>query len=283
MSSELLYPAMVGISLAAFCLALPVVVPVARKWLDWRTQYYATCLDRLHKFDDRPVNYVALELVAALGAAGALYALFGAPVFSFIGLIVGALVPTALVRKQMQQRRENLEKQFPDALLSLSSSVRAGLSLAQAIEQVAGDMPAPVGQEFALISRQYGAGVPLDEVLRMGQQRLASRHFNLITSALIVNRERGGDVSEILERIASSLREIYRLEEKIRTETSAPRFEGRIMLFVPPFVLLMLHTVQPELVNSMFYSLSGIIMLMIAAGLMIVAFFWIQKIVSEDI
>ena len=101
-------------------------------------------------------------------------------------------------------------------------------------------------------------------------------------SALIVNRERGGDLPIILERIASASRELFRLEEKIRTETSGPRFEGRVMMAVPPLVLFMLFLAEPELINTMFTSPIGIAIITLATVLMTVAFVWMQKILNTE-
>jgi tight adherence protein B len=187
------------------------------------------------------------------------------------------------VRKKIKARRDRFEYQLPDAVTSISSSVKAGLALAQAVEQVAEKMPPPVSQEFALIVRQYRMGIPLDDALRTAQQRLKSRNFNLVCNALIINRERGGDLSEILERIGTSIRELYRLEEKIRTETAGPRFEARVMLFVPPFILFLFYLAQPELVGKMFRDPIGIVLVIVSIVLIGIAYLWIEKIVNEDI
>lgn len=279
-----LLAALIGMSIALFCIASPyTVAPLLRKFWRHRLRLYSDSLDSLQEFDGNPTVYVIAEILCALAAGIALYAFFQATVFGLIGLGIGFIVPGMHMRKRLQTRREKLELQFPDAITAISSSVQAGLSLPQAIEEAGDKLGAPVGQELSLISRQYKSGLPLDEALRLAQGRLKSRHFNLISSALIISRERGGDLVQVLERIAASLREIYRLEAKIRTETAGPRFEGRIMLFVPAFVLALLHFVMREAVSMMFHTLFGVVITIVAVALMVVAYLWIRRIVGEEV
>ncbi len=284
MNLEIVAAVLLGISLALFCIVLPeTLMPVITGFSERRKEHYASNLDSLHEFRANPMHYLAMEIICACAIAAILYVIFDAFVFGIIGFAVGYLIPNVMIQRRVQDRRHQLEAQLPDALTALSSAVRAGLSLAQSMEQVAERLPPPVKQEFALISRQYAAGSPLEEALSVVQRRLQSRHFNLICSALTINLHRGGDLTEILERIATSLRELHRMEEKMRVETAGPRFEAKVMLLVPPFVLVMFYLAQPDLVGKMFHTPVGIVMVLIAAALMFIAFLWIQKILSEDI
>jgi tight adherence protein B len=274
----------IGISLTILFAVAPAVFReqldrVARR----RSEHYALELDALRDFEQNPVYYFVMEVCCAFTAALVLYLLFDALVFVVIGLLIGFTVPGTILRRRIRARKIKFEQQLPDALVSISSSVRAGLSLAQAMQQATDKMPAPVSQEFALISRQYNTGVSLDQALRRSRDRLNSKSFNLIASALLIARERGGEITQTLESIAYSLREINRLEEKIRTETAGPRFEAQVMMLVPPAILFVFSIVQPDLVDKMFHSSIGITMLLFATALMIIAHYWIQKITNEDI
>lgn len=278
--TALIFSILTGGSMALGCLSLYYILSAIGVR---RRLYYAERLDKLQRFDESPAQYMLMEWISAFIGAALLYFLFDAVLFGIIGGILGFLVPCDLMRRHMYARHDKLVQQLPDALLSMSSSIRAGLALSQAIEQVGDEFPAPVGQEFQLLARQNKAGVPLDDGLRSMQRRLNSRHVTLVCNALTINREHGGDITVILERIASSLRELYRLEEKIKVETAGARFQAQAMIFVPPLVLFMLSTVQPELVQKMFRSPIGIVMVLIAVTLMVVAYLWIQKILREDI
>jgi len=259
------------------------IVPAFRFVVGYRRGYYASSLEKLHDDESDPNVYVLGEVLLGLGVAGFVYLIFKTPFLSILAFPAGFFIPTILIVKKVQQQFMMFEQQLPDALISISSSVRAGLSLPQAIATNAKDLPSPVRDEFALISKQYDAGLPLDDALTRAARAIGSRNFSLVASALIINRERGGDISDILERLSASLREVFRLEEKIRTETAGARFEGRVMLAVPPFILFMLFMAEPDLVNALFASPIGIVMVLFAVSLMVVAFFWIQKILNKDV
>lgn len=276
--------ALYGIALFLFVLSVPnAVVPLARRFFYWRRRYYAVVLDRLQEFDENPSVYVGYEFLSGIAIGAMVHMVLWAPFMSLLGFSVGYLLPGFVMSKREMNRRERLEYQLPDAMTTLASSVRAGLSLPNAIGETARKMPAPLSQEFALIHREYESGMPLNDVLKSASARLASRQFNLMSSALVINRERGGDITDILERIGASLRELYRLEQKLKTETAGARLEGIIMLFVPPVVLTMFYFAQPDLVNTLFTTPIGIVIAIIATAFMVAAYYWIQKIVNEDL
>jgi tight adherence protein B len=275
---------LVGVSIGFLVLAIPGVLwPILRNWLVKRREHYAHILDQLHQFDENPSVYMALEVLTATLVALPVAYVIPVPVFVVIAFVIGYILPGIYMRQRAVWRVLKIELQLPDAITALSSSVRAGLSLPQAISDAADRVAAPLGQELALMARQYENGLPLDEVLRGAQARLQSRHFNLVGSALAVNRQRGGDVTDILDRIGTSLREIYRLEEKIRVETAGPRLEGKIMVFAPVFIFAMFYLVNPQLVHDSFTSIIGIVISVVATTMIVCAFLWIQKIVSEDV
>lgn len=279
----ILYSSICGLGLGLLVLSLPsLAAPLVRRVTRGRHDFYNKSIQELHAFDEKVQIYIQAEVIAALlgGAMG--YLLFQSVVFSLFGAAMSCLIPSLLIRNKLQQRRSNFELQLPDAITAISSSVKAGLSLVQAIEQVTTDLPAPISQEFGLIIRWHQAGMALDESLRKAQQRLCSRNFNLVCSALMVNRERGGDLSDILEHIAFAIRELYRLEEKLRVETSAPRFEAKVMMCAPLFIVGLFFLFQPDLVHQMLHHPIGIAMIIISSLLMLVAYLWIQKILNEE-
>lgn len=283
-NAELIFPILVGLAIFLFVLAVPGSVGrLVRRYIESRKTFYSNALDQMYRFDEKWTSYAAMEAVAAVMGAALLYAVFTAPIMAVLGGVFGFAMPGFYLRTQIDQRKRRLEELLPDALIAISSSVSAGLALPDAIERTAENVPSPASEEFALMSRKYKSGLTMVDVLKDTSERLNSKYFDLVSVALSVNIERGGDLTEILERIAISLRELHRLEEKIRTETAGPRFEGRIMLFVPPFVLMLLYFVEPELVDTMFNSILGVVFIIGAAILMGMAFAIMNRIVNEEI
>lgn len=284
MNLSLISSVLIGTALFLSVVAVPsVIIPAVITWISKRQAHYAQLLDRLHEFETRPGSYVVFEFAAAVLPTILVALVIPVPVFIIIAFGIGYILPSMFMHQRAVNRIRNMELQLPDAITALSSSVRAGLSLPQAIGDVSSRAEAPLGQELALMSRQYENGLTLDDVLSRAKTRLQSKHFNLVASALIVNRQRGGDVTDILDRIGSSLREIYRLEEKMRVETAGPRREGKIMVCAPFVIFAMFYYANPKLVHDSFTQPIGILISIVATALVVAAFFWIQRIVNEDV
>lgn len=196
----------------------------------------------------------------------------------FASLMV--LAPRGFFQYLKVKRMERFEAQLIDALELLANSVKSGQTLIQGVELVSSNMLPPMSEEFGLMVKEYNLGVPLDRVIQNARERIHSKNLNLATSALIVSREKGGNLPETLRRISDSIREIHRLEEKIKTSTAEGRKTARTMA-VMPFVLgFMLYVMDPASFSLLFVDPLGNLILFVAVLLIGVGFFWIRKIVN---
>jgi len=201
------------------------------------------------------------------------------------GLIASLLSagPWYLVRRMSQIRRQKIEEQLADAMVMFSSAVRAGMSLAQALELLAEECPSPINQEFKQIVGEYNLGKPLERTLTEAKERLKSENFVLFAAALLASRESGGRLNETVERISKSVVELQRLERKIMAETAQARKSAVYMALVPVFVLLLYYlVVDPPNTVKLFVTLPGQIMLSAALVLNIAAYFWSLRILRAD-
>lgn len=200
--------------------------------------------------------------------------------------LIAALViyaPGMLFRYLKEKRMEKLEAQLTDALELLADAVKSGQSLIQSIESVSVHMAAPVSQEFGLMVKEYNLGVPLDQVIRNARDRIKSKNLALATSALIVSREKGGNLSQTLRTISDAIREIHRLEEKIKTSTAEGRKSARTMSMMPFLLGFMLYFMDPAGFSLLFVDPLGNLILFISLVLIGIAFFWARKIVNQPI
>jgi tight adherence protein B len=170
-----------------------------------------------------------------------------------------------------------------DALGLLASSARAGLNLSQALEAAAEKMPAPACQEFGLIVKEFQYGTSIERALTNARDRLGRPNFAIVVTALIVNRDKGGNLIECLDKISSSLREITRLEKKIQTETASVRFSAKLMALMPATIGIIFYFIEPSSMELLFTDLVGNVILAIVVALNIVAFIIIQRIVAVEI
>jgi tight adherence protein B len=219
-------------------------------------------------------------LVALLGFT---FALDSLP-FGILSAAVLGFVPWYLVRRMAERRRLRIEDQLADAMVSLSSAIRAGLSLGQALEILAEQCPRPICDEFRQMYGEYQMGKPLERVLFETRDRLKSENFALFAAAMQASRESGGRLNETVERIAHSVMELQRLERKIISETAQARTSAVYMALAPLAVLLMYYFfIDPENTERLFVTVPGQIILCASLVFNLVAYLWARQILNSDI
>ncbi len=191
--------------------------------------------------------------------------------------------PWWLVRRMAERRRRRIEDQLADAMVTLANAVRAGLSLAQALEILAAQCPKPLSDEFRQIVGEYNLGKPLDQTLREAKARLKSENFALFAAAILASHESGGRLNETVERIASSVLEMQRLERKVQSETAQARKSAIYMALAPALILLVYYFVDPVNTMLLFTTVPGQVMLAVAVVLNVIAYFWAQVILRPDL
>ena len=197
-----------------------------------------------------------------------------------MGLIGGVLVPWATIHLMVSRRRARLETQLMDGLITLSNGVRAGLNLPQALRLIEEHGHKPLAQEFGLVLREVEHGTSLDVALENAGRRIKSHNFRLLFAALKTTRMRGGNIPETLDRLGDSLREIARLEEKIKAQTAQGKMSAILMAFMPLFVLGIYWLIDPEGVRLLFNDGYGQAILAVAVLFDLAGFFWIRSIVT---
>lgn len=204
-----------------------------------------------------------------------------------IGLTIAVLLvclPWYSLRRMAEKRKEQIEDQLADAMVSLSSAIKAGLSLAQALEILSQQTPAPICQEFQQIVGEYQLGKPLDRCLLETKERLRSENFALFAAALEASRESGGRLNETVDRIAHSVRELQRLERKVLSETAQARTSAFYMALAPVAVLAIYYFIlDPEATELLFTTVPGQMILCVALIMNVLAYLWARVILNPDI
>lgn len=205
----------------------------------------------------------------------------------FLGLLIIGLLfclPWYVLRRKAEKRRLQIEDQMADAMVSLSSSIKAGLSLAQSLEILARQTPPPICQEFQQLHGEYQLGKPMDRCLEETKERLRSENFALFAAAMEASRESGGRLNETVDRIAHSVRELQRLERKILSDTAQARTSALYMALAPLGILALYFFVfDPENTKKLFQTVPGQLMLCVALILDVVAYVWARMILSPEI
>jgi tight adherence protein B len=191
--------------------------------------------------------------------------------------------PWYVLRRMAEHRRRKIEDQLADAMVMLANAVRAGLSLAQAMDVLAAQCPSPINYEFRQIVGEYNMGKPLEQTLQEARNRLRSENFALFAAAMMVSHQSGGRLNEIVERIAKAVLEMQRLERKVHSETAQARKSAVYMAIAPLLILVAYYFVDRESTARLFTEPIGHLILAAAVVLDVVAFFWARWILTPDI
>ncbi len=200
-----------------------------------------------------------------------------------LGAVAGGYFPPLILKYLQEKRIARLEEQLVDGIVTLSSGVRAGLNFGQAFELLVKNSVGPIRQEFGQLIREYQMGLDFNHAMRNTADRIGLRNYRLLFTALEMHRQRGGNAADSLDRIAESIREIQRLEGKLDALTSQGRTQAWMMAVMPVVFLFMMLGIDPESTRMLFVEPMGRMLLLFALGLIVVAFFWIQKIMAIDI
>jgi len=207
----------------------------------------------------------------------------GVVVFAALAALIGGIFPRTAWVVMRNRRQRKLVLQLPDALTMMAGSLRAGASLQQALDMVVKETPAPVSQEFSLLLREQRLGLALEDSLRGMAQRLKVEDIDLFVSAMSIAKEVGGNLSEILDRLATTLRAKAVMEGKIRALTSQGKLQGLIVGALPIFLAGILYVMEPAAMMPLFTTLYGWGVMAAVFVLLAMGGFFIKKIVTIDV
>jgi len=225
----------------------------------------------------RVAEYYYIRVGLSLGLAAVLL-LLRDPLSAVVGALLGYFLPRMWVGRRIGSRLNAFNKQLPDTITLLSNSLRAGSSFLQSIELVSRESPAPMGPEMGRVVREVNLGLSMEEALSNLVRRIKSDDLDLMVTAIGVQQQVGGNLAEILDTIAFTIRERVRIKGEIRTLTAQGRYSGYLVAFLPIAIMVTLNFINPEFMQPLFTELIGQILLVCGAIMMLIGFFAIQKI-----
>ena len=200
-----------------------------------------------------------------------------------VGLVAGFLLPSFWLDRMWTKRISALEEQVEEAMIFMSNSFKANPALPEAMQDVCNSMGPPISQELAVTLREYKLGTPLDHALINMQERVPSRNLQLAVAALLVGRNVGGNIPLILEDIASTIRESFRLERFIDSQTAQGKMQAWVMGAAPGAVCGIFYLMDPAMITPLFTTFMGYILVSIALMFNIVGVVLILKIIAIDV
>ena len=278
-----------GLTLAFLAVALGAYAALRLFWPMLEKRITSAEEDNVDKLRDlfmpsesaRALAYLQYFGPAALGVA--VYWASASFVFAAGSVVAGILAHRVVFKTLKTRRKKKINDQLPDALNIMASGSRAGMNLGQVIRQVAETGLPPIREEFGLIVSAMELGGSVEEALTRSRARLGLPNFDLVVTSILINRDKGGDLTTLLKRIADSIREIDRLEKKVESETASMRFSAKMMAAMPVIFFCILYAMDPESMGSLFNTIVGNFLLVAVVVLTVIGYTMIQKLANPDI
>lgn len=230
-----------------------------------------------------PSAVLLMSLGAGLVCALCAAALVRLPIAPIVGAVVGLVLPFAWLVHRRSSRLKKFEEQFPEALDLMSRAIRAGHAFQTALGMVGDELPAPVGQEFKNTFDRQNFGLPLRDAMDEMAARVAIIDVRFFVTAVAIQRETGGNLSEILDNLAHVVRERFKIRRQVRVHTAHGRFTGYVLLALPAALAVALSFISPDHMTLLVRERMGQMMLAGAMVLQTIGFVWIRQVIKIEV
>jgi tight adherence protein B len=231
------------------------------------------------------LGYALCATVASAGFgvfAGYLFRGFLGPEAMYLGAVLFAAIPFLYVRRKSQRFLRAFEDQLPDAVDFLARSLRVGNALTISLEMMIPETVEPLRSEFLRVTRELTFGAPLDVAMKQLMSRVPLLEVRFLAAAILLQRETGGNLGEILDKLSLSVRERLRLKRQVRAASSQGRLTARVLSALPVLVFAMINLISPAYMHTMTHQPIGRAMLMAAVLSQIVGYLCMKKITNIE-
>lgn len=235
-------------------------------------------------------EYYALVFISAVTTALLAWLIQHHIASIIIGAIIGLFIPRFYVKRQQRVRLNKFNDQLSDMLSLMVNGLRAGYSTMQALEAVSRELPTPLSDEFHRVVQEMQIGIPMEKALDNLLRRIPSEDLDFVVTAINVQREVGGNLSEILDTISFTIRERVRIKGEIRVMTAQVRTSATVLSLIPVFLAMALWFVSPEYIGTFFdesanlpQPLCGIIAVVTILGMITAGYFVMMKIADIEV
>lgn len=232
---------------------------------------------------DSPISVNAFTAISAgcalLGTVGAIIARTPLPLYPPIALIFGALPFLWLILRR-RSRFKKFGKQLPDALELVGRALRSGHSLASGLHVVVEEMPAPIATEFGNVYEAQNLGIPIEQALREMLKRMPNLDLKFFVTSVVIQRQTGGDLAEILDKISHIIRERFKILGQVQALTGEGRISGIVLMALPIALFFVVYHLNPDYIMLLFTDALGRKMIAGAAVLQVLGAVCIKKIVN---
>jgi tight adherence protein B len=228
----------------------------------------------------RAGNVLLLCLLSGAGL-GLLVVLFsGFPQFVWLGIIFGAILPYSYANYRRSKRFQKFEEIFPEAVDTLARAVRAGHAFTTALELIANEIADPVASEFRKLFEEQKFGLPVRDALLNLTERVPLVDVKFFVTAVMLQRETGGNLAEILDNLSYVIRERFKIMRQVRVHTAQGRLTMMLLMGLPPIIIVTMQIMNPSFIRPLFDDPIGHALLVVGMTLQTVGYFVIRRIIQ---
>ncbi len=224
---------------------------------------------------------ICLILFVVSGLLGAL--LFKNFFMILIMAVIGWITPLFILNRNISKRIKKINNQLGDTIAVLSNSLKAGHSFFQAVDSVSRELIGPVADEFAKLQKEISLGVNTEIALENMVNRVGSDDLELMVTAVLIQRQVGGNLAEVLDNISETIRQRIRTKGEIKTLTAQGRMSGWIISLLPFFLAIAISIISPQQMKTLVTSPIGIIMILIAFIMEFMGIVFVRKIINIEV
>jgi tight adherence protein B len=205
------------------------------------------------------------------------------PAIAWAALVIGAFIPYSFVSYRRQKRFEKIEELFPEAIDTLARAVRAGHAFTTALEMISNEITEPLASEFRKLHEEQKFGMPVRDALMNLTERVPLVDIKFFVTAVMLQRETGGNLAEILDNLSYVIRERFKIQRQVRVHTAQGRLTMVLLMAMPPVVVIVLEIFSPDFVRPLFYDPIGHFLVVVSIALQTIGYFVIRKIIKIQV
>jgi tight adherence protein B len=231
----------------------------------------------------RAGNFLVMCLVCAMAAGFVAFAWSRNPAIAWVAMIIGGVLPYSIVSYRRRKRFEKIEELFPEAIDTLARAVRAGHAFTTALEMISSEISEPLAGEFRQLYEEQKFGMPVRDALMNLTERVPLVDVKFFVTAVMLQRETGGNIAEILGNLSGMIRERFKIQRQVRVHTAQGRLTMALLMAMPPVVVGILCVFSFDFVRPLFYDPLGHTLLVASIALQTIGYFVIRKIIRIQV
>ena len=205
------------------------------------------------------------------------------PLFAWFGVLIGAILPYSFITYRRSRRFRNFEEIFPEAIDTLARAVRAGHAFTTALELIASEINEPIASEFRKLFEEQKFGLPVRDALINLTERMPLVDVKFFVTAVMLQRETGGNLAEILDNLSYVIRERFKIQRQVRVYTAQGRLTMLLLMGLPPIIVVTMLLMNPAFIRPLFVDPIGHTLVVVGITLQTVGYFVIRKIIQIQV